>query len=357
MAKSPQITNGIVNTEETPTEIKASGAGSAGAGRLAGDLLLSTEAGLVILIVVFFIMFSAFATGFNSPFNLFTLGRTTAVNILIGLSMMVVIVTGGLDLSVGAIGVAAVMFSGWLMEGLHFPVPVAVIGSLGFGALLGWINGTVIVRTGVHSFVVTLATMSIFFGTMIVLTKAESFRSLPPEFAYLAKVRWFTVVSPMLLVSVGVTAFLLYLYRWTDLGRQMLAAGANPRAAEVSGIAVKRTFTLCHMLTGLLAALAGAMLAMRNGAAIPSMAGNLGQDWLLPAFLAPVLGGTLLTGGRVSVVGTVLGAVLVTELTTGLLLLQVGEFWVQFFLGVLLLVAVLIEKARITVVTRRRKLR
>jgi ribose transport system permease protein len=96
----------------------------------------------------------------------------------------------------------------------------------------------------------------------------------------------------------------------------------------------------------LLAATAAMMVTARTGAAIPSMAGHLGQDWLLPAFLAPVLGGTLLTGGRVSVLGTFLGAVLVSLLSSGLLLLQVGEFWVRAFLGLLLLAAVLLDKAR-----------
>jgi ribose transport system permease protein len=100
------------------------------------------------------------------------------------------------------------------------------------------------------------------------------------------------------------------------------------------------------MLSGVIAAIAALLVVARNGAAIPSMAGQLGQDWLLPAFLGPVLGGTLLSGGRVSVFGTFLGAALVTILTNGLLLLRVGEFWVQSCLGLLLLLAVLVDKLR-----------
>ena len=107
------------------------------------------------------------------------------------------------------------------------------------------------------------------------------------------------------------------------------------------------------MLSGLLAAVAGMMLMARTGAAIPSMAGHLGQDWLLPAFLAPVLGGALLGGGRAPVLGTFLGAVLGTLLGSGLLLLQVGEFWVRAVLGALLLAAVLADKARRTLLARR----
>jgi len=110
---------------------------------------------------------------------------------------------------------------------------------------------------------------------------------------------------------------------------------------------------LCHVISGVLAGSAGLMLVSRTGAAIPSMAGQLGQDWLLPAFLGPVLGGTLLTGGRASVWGTLLGAFLVTLLTTGLLLLQVGVFWVQTWLGLLLLLAVLLDLVRRSYLTRK----
>jgi ribose transport system permease protein len=102
----------------------------------------------------------------------------------------------------------------------------------------------------------------------------------------------------------------------------------------------------CHVLTGLLAGIAGLMVTARTGAAVPSMAGQLGQDWLLPAFLAPVLGGTLLSGGRVSVIGTLLGATFVNVMTSGLLLMRVGEFWILAFLGVMLLIAVLADRAR-----------
>jgi ribose transport system permease protein len=319
--------------------------------------LMSAEFGLLMLLVLFCLGFGEVAEGFTSPFNLFTLTRLAAANIVIGLSMMTVIVTGGLDLSVGAIGVVASMVAGWLMQVLHLPVPIAILGALGAGATLGLVNGVLIVRSGVQSFVITLGTMSVFFGIMIVVTRAETFRNLPDSFAALARLRWFRFVSPMLLASLGAAALLQYLYRLTDIGRQMLAAGANARAAMLSGVNVRQVITLCHLLAGALAALAGIMVSIRNGAMIPSMAGNLGQDWLLPAFLAPVLGGTSLTGGTVSVGGTVLGAILVTVLGSGLLLLHVGEFWVQFFLGALLLAAVLLERGRLHLLTGRTRAR
>jgi ribose transport system permease protein len=189
---------------------------------------------------------------------------------------------------------------------------------------------------------------------MVFLTRAQSFRALPPVFADFGRLKLLGWVSPLLLVAVAVGAGLSVLYRFTALGREMLAAGANARAATLSGIRVGQVFILCHMLSGAIAAVTALLVVARTGAAIPSMAGQLGQDWLLPAFLGPVLGGTLLSGGRVSVSGTFLGAVLVTMLTNGLLLLKVGEFWVQTCLGLLLLLAVLLDKARRSVLSRRK---
>ena len=315
---------------------------------------LTNEFGLAVLIVLFGTVFALATPGFFSAFNLFTLGRNMSIDIMIGFGMMVVIVSGGLNLSLGAIGVCAAMTGGWLIQSLGVPWPLAIVGALAMGALLGWVNGTVIVRSGLHSFIITLASMSIFFGAMVFLTRAESFRELPPALAAFGRMRLFGYVSPLLLVSIAVAILLACLYRYTVLGRGMLAAGARPEAAELSGVRVGRMVVACHMLSGIIAGIAALMLVTRHGAAIPSMAGQLGQDWLLPAFLGPVLGGTALTGGRVSVIGTFLGAALVSMLTNGLLLLRVGEFWVQACLGLILLLAVLIDLARRRFLARRR---
>ena len=308
----------------------------------------SNEFGLLALIILFGAVFSAVTPGFASNFNLFSLSRTMSIDIMIGFSMMVVIVTGGLNLAVGAVGVSAAMVCGFLIETAGFPLILALPLAVLSGALLGGVNGVLIVRSGLHSFIITLATMSIFFGLMIYLTHAEAYRQLTPEFAQFGKLRLFGTLSVLLAVSAAIGLLLSALYRFTPLGRRMLAAGANAAAAELSGVRVGRAYIACHALSGALAAMAALMVMARNGAAIPSMAGHLGQDWLLPAFLGPVLGGTLLSGGRVSVLGTFLGSALVTMLTNGLLQLRVGEFWIQATLGAILLAAVLIDLARRT---------
>jgi ribose transport system permease protein len=262
---------------------------------------LTNEFGLAVLIILFACLFGLLTNGrFFSSFNQFALGRVAAINIMVGFAMMVVIVTGGLNLAVGAIGVCAAMVFGFFVERAGLPWPAAALAAIVAGLILGWINGFAIVRSGLHSFIITLASMSIFFGAMTYLTQAHSYRSIPSSFSSLSSTRLFGVVSPVLLIAVAVGALLIILYRYTVIGREMLAAGARPEAAELSGVRVGRVFILCHMLSGALAALAALIVVARNAAAMPTMAGQLGQDWLLLAFLGPVLGGALLGGGRVS---------------------------------------------------------
>lgn len=309
-------------------------------------VLLSNEFGLTALIALTAVVFALTLEGFTSPFSLFAMGRQIGIDTMIGLAMMAVIVTGGLDLSVGAIGVCAAMTFGWLAQTKGVPVLPSVVLAVLLGGGLGFINGFAVVKSGVHSFIITLASMSIFFGIMVFLTKAAAYNGLPAEVSAFGKFKFFKTISPLLLISVASCIGLALLYRFTVLGRQMLAAGANARAAELSGIRTGRVIVACHILTGLLAAMAGLLVVARTGAAVPSMAGQLGQDWLLPAFLAPVLGGTLLSGGRVSVLGTLLGATFVNVLTSGLLLMQVGSFWILAILGSMLLAAVFTDRAR-----------
>lgn len=314
----------------------------------------STQAGLAIVIAVSWIVFELVGTGFLSSFNLFTLGRDVAIDVVIGLSQMVVLAVGRMNLAVGAIGVVVVMFTGWLMQDVHVPALLAVALGLALGALAGWFNGWLEVKTGVNSFIITLATASIYTGLMLIVTKAGAFRVLPFGFTdFGTRSVLSSTISPLLFVAVGVTAALFFVYRNATLGWKMLAVGANERAARLSGVSVPRMLQLAQALSGLLAGLAGILLLSRLGSAVPA----LGSDWLLPSFVAPVLGGTSLTGGGVAVVGTLLGALLVTGTTNGLNIVQISSFWIQVFLGLALLVAVMLDRLRAVTSERRLVLR
>jgi ribose transport system permease protein len=302
----------------------------------------SGQMGLLAIVVVLWAIFSLRAPGFLSHFNLNSLGRSLGIDIVVGFSQMVVLATGGMNLSVGAIGVCSVMTIGYLLQTLGLPIPVAICGGLALSALLGWINGFAIVKSGVNSFIATLATANLFSGGMLILSKAQLFTALPPEVGAFGQAH-IGGLPTLLVVALGIGAALIVLYGFTVLGRQLLAAGANSRAAAMSGVPVDRMVIVAHTLSGFLAGAAGVLLVTKIGGALPSAAGD---EWLLPSFLGPVLGGTLLSGGIVSVIGSVIGAALVTTIRSGLLLLQVGNFWLQLFLGVALLGAVMIERYR-----------
>ena len=151
-----------------------------------------------------------------------------------------------------------------------------------------------------------------------------------------------------------VVVFVLWLlYRGTTLGRQMLATGANQRAARMAGVPTDRIIVVTHALSGALAGIAGIMLVLRLGSAIPS----IGEEFLLPSFAAPAIGGTLLSGGVVYVFGTLLGGLLIGTIENGLNLLDIPNFWVQLVTGLVLLLAVLLDRARTVVVARSRIVR
>lgn len=324
--------------------------GESAAGRRLNFAAASAQLGLVVVIVALWTAISLRAPGFLSSFNLFTVGRALAIDIVIGFAQMAALATGGMNLSVGAIGVCSVMMSGYLLQTLGLPIGLALAGALALGAALGWLNGFVITRTGVNSFIVTLASANLYSGAMLILTKAVPLDALPPEIGAFGKLRIAGVLSPLLLIAVALCAALFILYRYSSLGRSILAAGANARAAEMSGVPVGRVVTISHVLSGALAAVAGLMLVSRLAAAMPSVGGD---DWLLPSFLGPVLGGTLLSGGSVAVIGTMLGALLVTTIRSGLLVLQIGNYWLQLYLGLILLLAVLVDRARARYAERR----
>ena len=314
---------------------------------MAFDLL--DRFGLLTVVLTSWLIFALFADGFISDFNIFSVGRFVAVSVVIGFAQMVVIATGGMNISVGAIGGCAAMFTGWLLEACGLPVPIGILGGIAMGAVLGAINGILITRTGINSFIITLGTSSVFSGLMYVVTKVQAFSNLPPDFIDLGQTRWLGV-SPLVWAMVLTAAGLWFLYRGTRLGREMLATGANLQAARLSGVPVNRILALTHMLSGALAGLAGVMLLLRIGSAIPT----IGGDWVLPSFAAPAVGGTLLSGGVVSVVGTFVGGLLLATIGNGLTLMNIPSFWVELTTGLVLLVAVLLDRARNLAVTRSR---
>jgi len=304
--------------------------------------LQSDWAGPLLIIVMGGAVIAALKPTFLSPLNIQVLLLAISVNAVIALSQMIIIGIGQMNLSVGAIGgLAAISFAG-MMQVWELPPLMAAILALLIGLTGGLVNGFIIARTGISAFVITLASLSIFKGINLGITKAQPFYHVPDSVKAFGNTVMFGPIP--WLVSPMVVAVLLVFYLLTRqrVGRYILAVGGNLHAAELSGISVKSTIMWAHAISGILAAMAGIMLVARLQLGQPS----IGDDWLILSFAAPVIGGAVLAGGHVSVAGTVLGVVIVAIITQALVLFEIDPFLVQVVLGGLILWAVGMNRIR-----------
>jgi ribose transport system permease protein len=292
--------------------------------------------GPLAIIVAASIGISVFDPSFLSPFNIQVLLLAASVNCLIAMSQMVIIAIGQMNLAIGAIGgLSAICFAG-LMQVWGFPPGLAI------GVVAGLINGYLIARTGISAFIITLASLSIFKGADLGITRAQPFYGIP------ASVKAFgatTIIGPIPWLAVPaalVVAGMWYLLYRQRIGRYILAVGGNANAAELSGISIARTVISAHAISGFLAALAGIMLVARLQLGQPS----IGDDWLILSFAAPVIGGAALSGGHVSVFGTLFGVVIVAIITQALVIFHIDPYFVEVVLGLLILWAVGVNRLR-----------
>jgi ribose transport system permease protein len=278
---------------------------------------------------------------FLSEFNIYVALRSLCVPLLVAYAQMVALGVGQMNFSVGGLGGLVAVSFGGMMEVLGLPVFVALPLALALGALCGWVNGFFTVWTGISSFVVTLSTGAVFGGLDLGLTKAVPFYRVPPD--VLAFGTGHISAFPFLLIVPAFASGLLaLLFARTVPGRQMLAVGGNPRAAALSAIATGRIVVATQMLSGTLVAAAAVVAVAQLGSAQPT----IGADWLPISFAAPILGGASLTGGHVSVLGTLLAVMLIAIIENGTVLLGVDQYWVQFVLGSMIIAAVGLNRWR-----------
>jgi ribose transport system permease protein len=298
--------------------------------------------GPLAIIVAACVGITIFDPAFLSPFNIQILLLAAAVNVLIAMSQMIIIAIGQMNLAIGAIGgLSAICFAG-LMQVWSLPPFLAAAAALAIGVAAGLVNGLLIARTGISAFIITLATLSIFKGADLGITRAQPFYGIP------AAVKAFgnaTMVGPIPWLALPATLVVVLMWRLLyrqKVGRYILAVGGNASAAELSGVSIERTILWAHAISGFLAALAGVMLVARLQLGQPS----IGDDWLILSFAAPVIGGAALAGGHVSVLGTVFGVVIVAIITQALVIFRIDPFFVQVVLGLLILWAVGVNRLR-----------
>lgn len=296
------------------------------------------------------VIISLLSDKFLTADNAWNVMRQISVNVCVSLGMTLVILTGGIDLSVGSVlALSSAIAAGLLKNGIEFSsanlfVGFTMLGAIVVGLLtgtfIGTFNGFVITRFRVPPFVATLAMLTIARGLTMLWTKGYPVSGLGNNFAWLGTGWLLGIPAPVWISGVCVLLVAVLASR-TIFGRYVYAIGGNESAATLSGINVKRIKVLVYAIAGGLAATGGLLVTSRLDAAQP----NAGMGYELDAIAAVVIGGTSLSGGKGSVWGTVLGAVIIGVLNNGLVLLNVSPFWQQVVKGAVILLAVIIDRA------------
>jgi ribose transport system permease protein len=310
------------------------------AGRPARHFHVNLQAlGIFIAAAAIFAIFGVLNSNFLTIGNLRDVAVSASVNALIGIGLTFVIITGGIDLSVGSIASLVGIVSANMMvnQGVS-PVP-ALIGGLVLGFLAGVVNGLLITVAKLPPFIATLGTMSVYQGLAYVVTSGTPVYNVPQPFVLM--LNSYIGGVPIVVVVVIVVAVLAWLLlRRTVFGQNVIATGGSEETAWLSGVRVSRVKILVYGLSGTLAALAGLVIVARISAA----QSEAGAPYLLTAIAAAVIGGANLMGGEGRIAGTLVGALILGALTNGLTLLNVPSFYEQIVTGLVVIIAVAIDQ-------------
>ena len=304
------------------------------------------------------LLFFAFAApNFLSAANLVLMSKHVALNAFLAIGMTFVIITGGIDLSVGSIvGLCGMVAGGLILHGLDldfgytifFNIPEIILITMALGMLIGLINGLLITKLNVAPFIATLGTLYVARGAALLLSDGATFPNLEGNPAFGTTGYAFLGAGHLLYLPVAIWALVVialvaaYLARWTPLGRHIFAVGGNERAAALSGVAVNKVKLFVYMFSGFCAAIVGLIVSSELMAAHPAT----GETFELNAIAAAVLGGTSMSGGRGTISGTVIGALVIGILSDGLVMMGVSSFWQMVIKGVVIIAAVVVDQAQ-----------
>ncbi|SES36076.1 monosaccharide ABC transporter membrane protein, CUT2 family [Tranquillimonas rosea] len=337
---------------DTTQDNSGSRGGLFGDGFDLGRLLLEGRAFFALIAII--IVFSMLSPFYFTVNNLLIMSSHVAIFGLLAIGMLLVILTGGIDLSVGSTLALSGVVAGALMQGvelqmfgvtLYPPVWVVAILACATGAFVGIINGVLVAYFKVPAFVATLGLLYVARGVALLMTNGLTYNNLGGReelgntgFDWLGFNRIFNVPIGVIVLAVVAILAMLMLNR-TALGRWIYSTGGNARAAELSGVPVKRVTVLVYVMSGVCSAIAGLVLSSQLTSAGPTA----GQTYELTAIAAVVIGGAALTGGRGNVRGTLLGAFVIGFLSDGLVIIGVSSYWQTVFTGAVIVLAVLLN--------------
>lgn len=300
-------------------------------------------------LIVMLIFFSLASDKFLQTSNLIGILQATSVNGVLAVAVTMVIITGGIDLSVGTLMTFTAVIAGVVLTYLGMPLPLGIVAAIGTGALCGFISGTLIARMRIPPFIATLGMMLILKGLSLVIsgTKPIYFNGTP-GFSQISTGSLIGTVVPFLPIPNGVlvlfvlAVFVAFVLNRTALGRYTFALGSNEEAARLSGVNTDFWKICVYSLSGGICGIAGLIIASRLNSAQPA----LGLGYELDAIAAVVIGGTSLAGGRGSILGTIIGAFIMSVLLNGLRILSVAQEWQTVVTGLIIILAVYADMVR-----------
>jgi ribose transport system permease protein len=305
-------------------------------GQWFSGVLLRYSMVIVVLLVIAY--FSYRSARFSTPENLITILVAAAPFALIALGQTLVILTGGIDLSVGSVIAVSAMAGAATAKANPGQVWMTVLVAMAVGLVVGCLNGILVSRINVPPFIATLGTLTAGSGFAYVIGGGAPINGLPAEFGSIANTKVLGLQIPVLTMIIGIIALAVIMKR-TTYGMRVYAVGGNRNAAEIAGINAKNVLFSVYAISGLLAGLSGVMLASRVISGPP----NLGQGYELDAIAAVVIGGASLMGGRGTIWGTALGLFMIMTLNNGLDILVVPSYWQDVIKGVLIVAAVAVD--------------
>jgi len=293
-------------------------------------------------LIVMFIAFSIVSPNFATFDNIIGILLATSVTGVLAIGATFVIITSGIDLSIGTVMTFSAVFAGLFITNMGFPVFVGVLGGVAAGGLCGFLNGTAIAKAKIPPFIATLGMMMITKGLSLVLSKAKPiYFNDTPSFAKISMGSFLGIPNAVLIFfAVAIIASLIL--SKTVLGRYNVALGSNEEAARLSGINVDKWKIAIYTLCGIFAGIAGIMMAARLNSAQPA----LGAGYEMDAIAAAVIGGTSLSGGEGTIIGTVIGAFIISVLTNGLRIMSVPQEWQTIITGCIVILAVYMDIKR-----------
>jgi ribose/xylose/arabinose/galactoside ABC-type transport system permease subunit len=293
------------------------------------------ELPILVYLAVMIAAFSLTVGGFFSFKNFEIISRQIATVGIVSVGMTLIILTGGIDLSVGAILSFAINIGGLgIVAG--WPIWIAYPFMLALGLALGWLNGFLVTRIAVPALIITLGTMNIYRGVIMVITKGRYITPIPRVYEAIG-----SGYVPFIFLAVILAVF-IYLTLNTRFGRNLFAIGGGEQAAVYSGVPVRRYKMVVYTISGLLSALAGMILVGKSGFIQP----QAGLGYEMSAIAAVVIGGTSIFGGSGSVLGTFLGSVLTGLILAGLTMLAVNPYWIGLVTGLLIILAIALDAVR-----------